>query len=101
MTTNETKLSLITSRHEAAKLRRTLLYRIAIDEPIPYGNGVLVRMSQRSLRYEVDGVTAIQFSGAWKNVTRKMLEYLGAWSQADSEREQEARERMADDRDAA
>jgi hypothetical protein len=100
MTTTE-RIAIIADRVQAARLRRTLLYRIAIDEPIPYGNGVLVRMSQRSLRYEVDGVTAIQYSGAWKNVAKKMLEYLGAWSEADTEREQEARERMADDRDAA
>jgi hypothetical protein len=101
MTTNETKLSLIADRVQAARLRRTLLYRVHIGKPIPYGGGVITRMSQRSLRYEVDGVTVIQYSGAWKNVTRKMLEYLGAWSQADSERETEARERLADDRDVA
>ena len=96
--TTETKLALIASRHEARKLRRALLVRIYINQPITFNGGKVIRVSQRTLRYEVDGETVVQYTGKWETVAKKMLEYLGCWSQADSERETELIERIEDEK---
>lgn len=97
MNNTERQLAFIGNRVQAARLRRALLVRIYIGTPIAFNGGYVIRISQRTLRYEKDGLTVIQFTGAWKTVARKMLEYLGCWSQADTERENEIAERIAEE----
>lgn len=95
--TDTERIAIIASRVQAARLRRALLVRIYIGVPIAFNGGQVIRISQRTLRYEKDGVTVITFTGAWKTVARKMLEHLGCWSQADTEREIEIAERIAEE----
>lgn len=75
---------------------RLLIRRIRalrIDDTAAVGDGIVTRLSNRTIRYEVYGRTVKTFTGKWADVLDRMLCYLGLETQ---EQQQARREWIAE-----